>query len=97
MHLMDLRNHGESDHHSSMTYDELAGDILRYADQREISKLTLLGHNIGAKTAMTFSCRYPDRVAAVISLDTAPISFSGNSEIIQATKNHFKTIKELKV
>jgi pimeloyl-ACP methyl ester carboxylesterase len=97
MHLIDLRNHGESDHHLSMTYDELAGDLLRYADQREISKLTLLGHNIGAKTAMTFSCRYPDRVAAMISLDTAPISFSGDTEVIKATKNHFQTIKGLKV
>ena len=46
---------------------------------------------------MTLSCRYPDRVAAVISLDTAPISQSSNSEIIKATRNHFETIKNLKV
>lgn len=34
MYLMDLRNHGDSDHHLSMTYKELANDVLRYADQR---------------------------------------------------------------
>lgn len=32
MYLMDLRNHGDSDHHASMTYDEMAADLLRYAD-----------------------------------------------------------------
>ena len=34
MYLMDLRNHGESDHHSSMTYKEMANDVLRYADHQ---------------------------------------------------------------
>ena len=75
MHLMDLRNHGDSEHADSMSYGEMAADLLRYADQRQIEKLTLLGHNIGAKTAMHFALLYPDRVAALISLDTLPVSF----------------------
>ena len=49
---MDLRNHGESDHHASMTYREMADDLIRFADSRNLDKMTLIGHNIGAKTAM---------------------------------------------
>jgi len=75
MHLLDLRNHGDSDHHASMTYEEMANDVIRYADQREIDKLAVIGHNIGAKTAMTLSCMYPDRISALICLDTMPLSF----------------------
>jgi esterase len=52
---------------------------LRYADLRNIEKLTLIGHNIGGKTAMTLSCLYPERVNAIISLDTLPKSFKNNS------------------
>ena len=78
MYLMDLRNHGESDHHASMSYDELASDVLRYADFHSIQKLSLIGHNIGAKLAMTLACRHPDRVSSLICLDTAPLSFSND-------------------
>jgi esterase len=56
----------------SMTYHEMAEDILRYADEKRVEKFSLLGHNIGAKTAMTLSSLYPDRVSGLISIDTAP-------------------------
>lgn len=53
--LIDLRNHGESDHHESMTYEEMANDLFRFIDVRQLSTVTLIGHNIGAKTAMAFA------------------------------------------
>ena len=85
MHLVDLRNHGESDHHASMSYREMAEDVLRYADQKKIENFSLLGHNIGAKTAMTLACLHPERVTGVISIDTAPKSFTGDKQQLKQT------------
>ena len=70
--LIDLRNHGESDHHRSMTYNEMAHDVMRFADSRALEKITLIGHNIGGKTAMAIATLFSDRVSGLISLDTAP-------------------------
>ena len=52
---------------------------------------------MGAKTAMTLSCMYPERVTSVISLDTAPVSFSHDLTAIKATKEHFTKIRGLEV
>ena len=102
MYMVDLRNHGESDHHPSMTYKEMAEDVLRYADQREIDKFVLVGHNIGAKTAMTLSCLYPDRVSALICLDTLPLSFRPQegqefSPMMRASLENLKNIQSAKI
>ena len=70
--LVDLRNHGESDHHASMTYEEMARDVARFAEQRGLERYTLIGHNMGAKTAMMTATLFPDNVDGVICLDTAP-------------------------
>ena len=32
-----------------------------------------MGHSMGARTAMTLACRYPERVDGVISVDAAPV------------------------
>lgn len=98
MYMIDLRNHGDSDHHDSMTYKEMADDVVRYADQREIEHFVLVGHNIGAKTAMTLSCMRPDRVSALICLDTLPLSFRPKegeefSKMIQASYDNIKNIQ----
>ena len=83
MYLLDLRNHGDSDHHVNMDYREMAEDVLRYADARSIEKMSLLGHNIGAKTAMTLACLYPDRVSSLISLDTMPLNFDSENPVLK--------------
>ena len=75
----------------------MANDVLRYADHNSIDQLTLLGHNIGSKVAMTLSCMYPDRVAALISLDTAPVSFSHDVKAIKATIDHLTQIRNLNI
>lgn len=35
--LVDLRNHGESDWHSKMSYPDMANDLARFLDSRDIS------------------------------------------------------------
>lgn len=78
--LVDLRNHGESDHHASMTYEEMARDVARFADSRGLTSYTLIGHNLGAKTAMMTATLFPDNVNGVISLDTAPTGSSSDNK-----------------
>lgn len=72
--MVDLRNHGESDFHTSMNYTEMADDLLRFIDSRDLEQVTLVGHNIGGKTAMRFAGLYSDRLKGLISLDTAPMA-----------------------
>ena len=93
--LMDLRNHGESDHHASMTYTEMAEDLARYLDERALEKVTLAGHNIGGKTAMRFAGMFPDRVKGLISFDTAPIAIEKDK--IEATRKSIEMIRALDV
>jgi esterase len=63
----------------------MAEDVLRYADSIDLDKITLLGHNIGSKTAMTLACLHPSRVKGLISIDTAPKSFTNDKQQIKGT------------
>ncbi|CDW84368.1 alpha beta hydrolase [Stylonychia lemnae] len=97
VYLVDIRNHGESDHHMSMTYREMADDVLRYADTKQINRFSLLGHNLGAKVAMTLACSHPDRVNTLISIDTAPKSFANDKQIVNQTIESIQKIKNLNI
>ena len=93
--MVDLRNHGESDHHSSMTYEEMAADLIRFFDSRGLDQVTLIGHNIGGKTALATAGLYSDRVKGVISLDTAPTGTSDDKRDL--TRASIEGIKALPV
>ena len=64
--MVDLRNHGLSERHERMDYESLARDVHAYMDSVGINsiknKVTLVGHSLGAKTAMAFSCMFPHLV-----------------------------------
>jgi esterase len=57
----------------------------------------LLGHNLGAKTAMAMACLHPDRVKCVVSIDTAPKSFAGDRQQIRATIDSINKIRGLNI
>lgn len=78
-----------------MTYTEMANDLLRFIDIRELERVTLIGHNIGGKTAMAFSQLFPTRVAGLISLDTAPVT--SNADLRAKTLASLQQIRAIDI
>ncbi|MGH1362853.1 MAG: alpha/beta fold hydrolase [Calditrichia bacterium] len=72
VHLIDQRNHGRSPHSTEMSYELMADDLYAYVQKLQLERLTLIGHSMGGKTAMTFAMKYPSAVKQLISLDIAP-------------------------
>ena len=73
--LPDARNHGESPHRESMTYTEMADDIVALADELALEHFSLVGHSMGGKIAMEVAMRYEDRVQAAVFADIAPVAY----------------------
>ncbi len=72
VHTLDQRNHGHSFHADEHSYELMAEDLKQYLDQHNISKIHLMGHSMGGKTAMLFACLYPEMVDKLIVIDIAP-------------------------
>ena len=71
---VDLRNHGRSFHSPEHSYALMAQDVLALLDHLALdaARLTVLGHSMGGKVAMTLALGYPERLAQLIVLDIAP-------------------------
>ncbi|MEL6484882.1 MAG: alpha/beta fold hydrolase, partial [Bacteroidota bacterium] len=72
VHLIDQRNHGKSFHSDDFDYGFLAEDLKHYIEHHELKDIVLLGHSMGGKTAMQFSCSFPALVGKLIVADIAP-------------------------
>ena len=78
--LVDLRNHGESTHAGSMSFDNLAADVAQLLDEQGIEKAVLIGHSIGGKVAMATALLHGERVERLLVLDMAPVSYDPAEE-----------------
>ena len=76
--LPDLRNHGRSPHAPSMDYHALAEDLRCLLDEQALDKVALVGHSMGGKAAMTLALTRPERVAALVVVDVAPVAYGGH-------------------
>lgn len=83
VHSLDLRNHGESPHTRSMSYPEMAADVLAYMDRAGLETAHLLGHSMGGKTAMELALMAPERVRRLIVADIAPVAYEPHHDAIQ--------------
>jgi pimeloyl-ACP methyl ester carboxylesterase len=72
VHLLDLRNHGRTEHSDEFSYSLMADDIAEHLDRYNLDRANLLGHSMGGKVAMLFATLYPQRTAALIVADIAP-------------------------
>ena len=85
---IDCRNHGESFHSDSMTYQEMALDVISLMNDLNIKKANIIGHSMGGKVAMAVSQLYPEKVNKQVIIDIAPKQYPPHhSNIINALTN----------
>lgn len=80
--IPDLRNHGRSPHVASMSYQQMAEDLISFMNRLEISAAHMIGHSMGGKLAMTLALEYGDRVNRLVVADAAPVSYAHRFDAI---------------
>ena len=85
VYLIDQRNHGKSPHSDSFSYHDMAEDLAELIRNENLDKITIMGHSMGGKTAMTFAVEYPNLLKKLIIVDIAPKKYPPHhDEIIDA-------------
>ena len=87
-YIIDQRNHGKSPHSNEFSYDLLAGDILDFFEQHNISNAHIIGHSMGGKAAMKFALEHGNRVEKLIVVDISPsVAEDHHTYIFEALKS----------
>ncbi len=100
VHLIALRNHRFAEFSDTMSFDEMADDLKKFADENHIKKFHLLGHSLGGKTAMYFTRKYPQMVEKLIVVDITPFpqkSLQEYNPLVTGLLNQVITIKNLQL
>ena len=78
--LFDHRGHGASEKPpdvAAYSLDRLAADTIEVADALGLERFTLLGHSMGGMVARRLVLAHPERVDALVLMDTSPGSPPG--------------------
>jgi 3-oxoadipate enol-lactonase len=67
----DARAHGESDPGDGYEYSDLAGDLISVLEDREIDGAVLVGHSMGAATAVRVALERPGLVRGLVQITPA--------------------------
>jgi pimeloyl-ACP methyl ester carboxylesterase len=76
--VVDLRNHGDTEWNESHSYFDLVEDIKEFIFKKEIKKISILGHSMGGKVAMSFDLFNQNVLEELIVVDIAPVAYSSN-------------------
>lgn len=66
----DERGHGEAEHEGTWTYWDSANDLIAILDHLGVQAAVLAGMSQGGYLSLRAALRYPDRVRALVLLDT---------------------------
>jgi pimeloyl-ACP methyl ester carboxylesterase len=81
----ELRNHGQSFHEESMSYIDMADDVITLCDHLNINDAILMGHSMGGKVAMTIALTHPEQFSALIIVDIAPFDYEHSFHVLLET------------
>ncbi len=96
VHALDLRNHGRSPHANSMTYADMAEDVLGWLDARGLTQVDVVGHSMGGKLGMVLACRHPQRVRRLVVVDIAPKDYLSHGHRTEFAAMHELRLSELR-
>ncbi len=71
----DLRNHGRSPHSEEMDYPVMVDDLEHLLEEHGLDAALFIGHSMGGKAAMLFALQHSQRVAGLVVVDIAPVSY----------------------
>ncbi|MDA0240469.1 MAG: alpha/beta fold hydrolase [Proteobacteria bacterium] len=77
---VDLPNHGASPWLDDLSYPAMADAVADFMAGQTLRDVTLLGHSMGGKTAMTLAHRHGHMLDALIVADIAPVAYARDGE-----------------
>ncbi|KAJ7739865.1 Alpha/Beta hydrolase protein [Mycena metata] len=94
IYALDLRNHGSSEHAQPMTYSAMAADVIHFIQQHSLSDVSLIGHSMGGKVAMTVALESSlpaSTLFKLIVVDIAP----ARGELSDEFKGYISAMKKI--
>lgn len=93
--LLDQRNHGQSPHTESHTYEDMVSDLKLFIEEHNLRKPVLVGHSMGGKTVMLFALKYPELVDKFVIADITPKDYNSFRNYGKVTANHEEILSKL--
>jgi pimeloyl-ACP methyl ester carboxylesterase len=88
VYLVDMRNHGRTEHNPELDYQFMADDIKEFIQSENLQNPIVMGHSMGGKAAMQFALQNPDLLSKLIVVDIAPKAYPPHhDEIIAGLKS----------
>ncbi len=82
---LDLRNHGDSEHSDSMSYQDMVDDVFQFISDHSLGEVSVVGHSMGGKVAMQMALQHPEVIKRVVIIDIAPVKYQhGFNDLIES-------------
>ena len=72
VYVLDMKNHGRSPHTAAFTYSDMVEDVYEFLTDMNLRQVSIIGHSMGGKTAMSFALEYPHRLNKLVIIDISP-------------------------
>ncbi len=73
--VFDLRNHGENEPSTEISYSIMVNDVYEFIKKKDIDQFSIIGHSMGGKLGMLFTLLYPQFVKQLFVVDIAPVDY----------------------